>query len=82
LINQKEWTINGDYQLGNTCDLQPFVTIWKTDNPGSSANNQITIPGLGNNYPIQWEDVNNPAINGITTGNDATTVYFPNRWHL
>ena len=35
-----------------------FITTWKTDNPGTSANNQITIPtvGAGYNYRVIWGD--------------------------
>ncbi len=37
-----------------------FITTWKTDNPGDSANDQITIPtnGGGYNYDIDWGDGN------------------------
>lgn len=37
-----------------------FITTWKTDNPGSSGNNQITIPtnGGGYFYTINWGDGN------------------------
>jgi len=36
----------------------PFITTWKTDNPGTSANNQITIPTNSNGYlyDIDWEN--------------------------
>ncbi len=35
-----------------------FVTTWKTDNPGTSASNQITIPtnGCCFNYTVNWGD--------------------------
>ena len=36
-----------------------FVTTWKTDNPGISENNQITIPtfpGETYNYTVDWGD--------------------------
>ncbi len=35
-----------------------FVTTWKTDNPGISENNQITIPiyiGEEYDYTVDWE---------------------------
>jgi gliding motility-associated-like protein len=59
---------------------QPFITTWKTDNPGTSAANQITIPttGTGYNYNIYWERVGNPTVNGTLsnqTGN--ATITFP-----
>jgi gliding motility-associated-like protein len=44
------------FSLGTT----PFITIWKTDNPGTSGNNQIIIPtntSLGGyNYTVDWGD--------------------------
>lgn len=55
----------------------PFVTTWKTDNPGMSEDNQIQIPGLGTNYNISWEEVGNTSNNGSTTGSGTTTITFP-----
>ncbi|MEQ9300310.1 MAG: BspA family leucine-rich repeat surface protein [Cyclobacteriaceae bacterium] len=42
-----------------------FITTWKTDNPGTSDDNQITIPttGTGYNYNVSWEEVGNEAGN-------------------
>jgi surface protein len=60
---------------------QAFITTWKTDNPGISANNQITIPttGTGYSYSIAWEKIGNAAIKGTIpgpiTGNH--TITFP-----
>jgi hypothetical protein len=36
----------------------PFITTWKTDNPGISNNTSITIPttGGGYNYDVDWDD--------------------------
>ena len=47
----------------------PFITTWKTDNPGVSNNNQITIPIFsgGNNYTVDWGDET------ITTESDEAT---------
>src|SRR5690606_10743669 len=61
----------------------PFVTTWKTDNPGVSNSDQITIPtdGSGYNYHIYWEKVGQPNLNNSTspltniTGN--YTIQFP-----
>ncbi len=66
--------------LSVTVVAQPFITTWKTDNPGTSATNQITIPttGTGYNYNIYWERVGNSTVNGTLsnqTGN--TTITFP-----
>ncbi|HOY49706.1 MAG TPA: BspA family leucine-rich repeat surface protein [Chryseolinea sp.] len=60
---------------------QAFITTWKTNNFGVSANNQITIPtiGTGYSYSIAWESVDNTASNGTIpgpiTGNQ--TITFP-----
>ncbi|MEL6534123.1 MAG: BspA family leucine-rich repeat surface protein [Bacteroidota bacterium] len=49
---------------------QAFVTTWKTDNPGTSADNQVTIPtvGGGYNYSVDWGDGNTDVglFGGIT----------------
>ncbi|MEQ9412580.1 MAG: BspA family leucine-rich repeat surface protein, partial [Cyclobacteriaceae bacterium] len=39
-------------------DQTPFITTWKTDNPGTSNDNQITIPttGTGYLYDVNWGD--------------------------
>ncbi|MEQ5790320.1 BspA family leucine-rich repeat surface protein [Muricauda sp. NFXS6] len=54
LINEYNWAIT-DAGKGDC----PFVTTWKTDNPGISADNQITIPtfpGETYNYSVDWGD--------------------------
>ncbi|WP_435624419.1 BspA family leucine-rich repeat surface protein [Flagellimonas sp.] len=53
LIDNFGWTITDN---GRNC---PFVTTWKTDNPGASSDNQITIPtfpGETYSYSIYWGD--------------------------
>ncbi|WMN13056.1 BspA family leucine-rich repeat surface protein [Marivirga salinae] len=56
----------------------PFITVWQTDNPGSSEDNQITIPGTGTDYLIEWEEVGNEDNNnGSETGINSHTVTFP-----
>ncbi len=44
-----------------------FITTWKTDNAGTSANNQITIPttGDGYNFDVDWGDASSTL--GVTT---------------
>lgn len=39
---------------------RPFVTVWQTDNPGFSNDNQVKIgtEGSGYNYTIDWGDGN------------------------
>ncbi len=59
-----------------------FITVWKTDNPGVSAYNQITIPtnisnGETYNYSVDWGDGNtNTNVTGnITHTYDAPGTY-------
>jgi gliding motility-associated-like protein len=67
---------------------QAFITTWKTDNPGNSAPNQITIPttGTGYSYSIYWEDSSDAAINGIIpgpiTGNHTITFPAPGTYRV
>jgi gliding motility-associated-like protein len=60
---------------------QAFITTWKTDNPGKSASNQISIPttGTGYSYSIYWEKADNAAINGTIPGprTGDHTITFP-----
>ena len=54
-------------------DVDPFVTTWKTDNTGTSNDNQITIPttGGGYNYDVDWGDGNRT----FNAGGSATHTY-------
>ena len=56
LINNYNWIIQGD-SLNCTSSPGPFVTTWKTDNPGSSCSTCVTIKTTSstNNYDIDWE---------------------------
>ena len=56
----------------------PFITIWDTEKSGQSNNNQITIPGGGTDYLIEWEELGNLENNGSELGTDEHTVTFPN----
>lgn len=51
----------------------PFITTWKTDNPGSSNNDQIIIgtSGDGYDYSVDWGD---GAVESNITG-DVTHTY-------
>lgn len=42
--------------IETTYAQNPFITTWKTDNPGTSDDNQVTIPtdGGGYNYTVDW----------------------------
>ena len=49
---------NGGDSSENTTVAKPFITIWKTNNPGASNDDQIKIGTLGANYlyQIDWGD--------------------------
>ena len=56
LINNHGWDFKDDiYNCGSTV---PFITTWKTDNPGTSSAISITIPTIGGgyDYEIDWEN--------------------------
>ncbi len=62
LIDVHGWNFVGD-QRASDCP-GPFVTRWKTDNPGPSANNQITIPIHPDehyDFHIYWGDGNSTS---------------------
>jgi len=44
----------------------PFITTWKTDISGSSDDNQITIPTIGDGYDyyVSWVELDNPENHG------------------
>ncbi len=54
-----------------------FITTWKTDNPGFSADNQITIPtGTGTfSYTVDWGDSTTDTT--IYTGSTTHTYSAP-----
>ncbi|MCC5907320.1 MAG: DUF285 domain-containing protein [Balneolaceae bacterium] len=58
-----------------------FVTIWKSDNPGNSNPDQVTIPVDPNEtylYDIYWEDVSDETINNtLAEQTGETTITFP-----
>ncbi len=58
-----------------------FVTTWDTENTGTSASNQITIPGTGSgySYSIYWESLSSSTATGtIATSTAASqTITFP-----
>lgn len=60
----------------------PFVTTWKTDNTGISANNQISIPtfpGEVYNYSVDWGD---GIISINETGNVTHTYSVPGQYTI
>lgn len=67
--------------LSFTTNAQAFITTWKTDNPGTSASNQIQIATdlfTGYNYNIYWEEIGNPVNNGnLVAQTGGTIITFP-----
>jgi surface protein len=54
----------------------PFITIWKTDNPGVSAPTQIQIPatGTGYQYDIFWFNLDDSQFFGQLLNQTGTAV--------
>ncbi len=71
LINTYGWTITDEGSCSDTAE--GFITTWKTDNPGSSNDNQITIDtqGTGLFYAVDWGDGSTDV--GVT--GDITHTY-------
>lgn len=56
-------------------DSSTYITRWKTDNPGTSGPNQITLPLVSNgnyNFVVDWGD---GTRNTITSWNDSNTTH-------
>ncbi len=65
------------FALGNVVTAQaPYITIWKTDNPGESEGNEIMVPAEGS-FDYAWEEVGNPGNNGNGSGINMTTISLP-----
>jgi surface protein len=65
-----------DFSVSNSEYIESaFITLWDTTLPGTSGNNQITIPtrsGYVYNYTIDWGD---STIQNITTHTPPTHTY-------
>ena len=61
--------------LGSLVSAQTeFITEWKTNNPGNSANNQITIPAVGT-FNYTWKRIGT-STTGSGNGNGTTLITF------
>lgn len=62
-----------------TVTQRPFITTWKTDNPGTTLDNQIVIGtrGAGYNYQVNWGDgkSDNNVTGDITHSYDTAGTY-------
>lgn len=55
-----------------------FISIWNSEIPGVSANNQVLLPTAGNvNFKIAWEEVGNPSNMDELTGSGEVLLTFP-----
>ena len=60
-----------------------FVTLWKMDSPFITQmtvpypvnDQQIWIPGIGENFTVQWEEVGYPQHNGTMTNVTSSTQF-------
>lgn len=82
------FTVTATNAVGNSAALielsvaeqTPFITRWKTDNPGMSDDNQITIltsPFFSYNYRIEWGD---GSVNENVTGQIIHTYASPGEY--
>ncbi|MGJ8738979.1 BspA family leucine-rich repeat surface protein [Zobellia laminariae] len=83
LVNKFGWNIS-DGGLTADCKYsqRPFITTWKTDNEGSSADNQIKIPTYAPeiyNYSVDWGDGTSDT--GIT-GSKTHTYEVPGVYQI
>ncbi|MEH6764690.1 MAG: BspA family leucine-rich repeat surface protein [Aequorivita antarctica] len=67
--------------------LPEFITEWKTDHPGSSANNQIILPifgflGSAYNYTVAWGDGTSDTFTTGGLGNVTHTYPAPGTYQV
>jgi len=82
LINDFDWIIKDAGKVENCQDTTSFITTWKTDNPGESEDNQITIPTYRNetyDYDINWGD---GSIDTGVTGEITHTYFVPGTYEV
>ncbi|SDD64183.1 hypothetical protein [Niabella drilacis] len=53
-----------------------FITEWDLSKLPAGTTS-IQFPGQGAGYSIEWEQKNDPAVQGALTGNGFTTINFP-----
>jgi surface protein len=52
---------------------RPFISNWRT----AQNNQQIEISGVGNNYTISWQKIDDASVKGTTTGVNTTYLVLP-----
>ncbi len=68
-----EFVLTSDNQIQSA----PFTTIWDTEKPGVTPDDQIMIPGRGAAYRIIWEEVGNTSNTDTLTATGEARVTFP-----
>ena len=67
-LKARGWTITGGtYAEDCITPASWFTTVWDLSKPTdrtNSPNTTIAFPGVGTNYRIDWEDVDNPTLAG------------------
>lgn len=64
---------------------KPFITVWKTDNQGATANNQIKFPGNGPSYKVEWQEdgsIENKGMVELSGKNNIITFPKPGTYLL
>ncbi len=57
-------------------ETDEFITVWKTDNEGTSNSTSITLPVSGS-YTVSWAEVGKSSHKGTTEYSDITPKNFP-----
>ena len=80
-LQARGWTITGGTYAANC--LTPtswFTTVWDMSKPTyrtNSPNTTIAFPGMGTNYKLYWENINNPLQHDTVTvaSSSSTSPY-------
>ncbi len=57
-------------------ETDEFITVWKTDNEGTSTSTSVTLPVLGS-YNVSWAEVGNSSHKGTVEYSNITSDNFP-----
>lgn len=83
LPNDKEDDLKYQQTQNINFNLEPsdcFVSIWKSDNSGTSDQKQILVPSFSDSeFNIYWEEISNSSNYGTVKGNNNTTIEFPQK---
>ena len=82
-LQARGWTITGGtYAADCLTPASWFTTVWDITKPTNRTTNNpastIAFPGVGNNYKLYWENVNNPSQNDtltVSSGGSSNPYY-------